>query len=107
MPHIPAPKMIWATAKMARYQRVSRTPMESLFISLPRRKCFPVSTLSVLTNHVSHPAHGVNQLGPAGGINLAAQQVHERVESILLDFAVKSPDCFNQRPPRHDFAGAV
>ena len=63
--------------------------------------------LCIRTNHVAHAAHGVNQLRVAGRIDLIAQQVHERVERVFFDFAVKSPDRFDQRAPRNHFAGAV
>src|SRR5271165_2336376 len=97
---MPTPKTTWARAKIARYQRVRRKPMESLLMTV-------FSRLPIGTNHVSHSAHRMNQLEPAGRIHFVAQQAHECVERILLDVAVKTPDRFNERSPRHHLARAV
>src|SRR5450631_208638 len=100
MNHMPAPNTSWARAKIARYQIVRRTPMES--------RLMPVfSSQTVGTNHVTDAAHGMNQFGAAGRIDLVTQQVHKGVEGIFLDVAVKSPNGFDERTSRHHFASTV
>src|SRR5580698_5295554 len=103
MSHMPPPKIICASAKIARYQSVRRRPMESLVIAVGLR---PSNHACVGADHIADAAHGVNQLGTAGRIDLVAQKAHEGVERILFDVAVEPPDRLDERAPGNHLTGA-
>src|SRR6202167_5877 len=64
------------------------------------------SRLRDLADYISHAADGMNELGAAGGIDLVAEQVHERIQSILFNLSVETPYRFDQRAPGNHLACA-